>query len=408
MPSDASSETIFPAWADAELSARLPDLIEKGEGQHLEFKEEMPRTTNDLGKEIAAFATSNNGTIILGVRDDGTVTGLLGCERQKERGVLVSRIEGVCANVVKPSVTPGVHFASLQGQPVLVIQVPKGDAPVYYASGVPYIRQVTAARPAQPQEVIELILAWSRRQEPDPAAVEQGEFLSEIAQFAVDVIVHTRGLENREVNPWLDETRWTLGTLAATARNLAVRAPSDFTEINVPLGTIAESLDQAAHEHLTMGSGWDEMRGAAKIAEELALNLKAEWIDSRSIDRQSIKGLADTVQRTGKRLSDLAGRCEQMLDQNRLEELQQTAGDIGLTLLQAATFGHGLGGEDCRTKLSEMGCRLRQLEMETIYADGGQSVRSVLEGVRQADRDLQDLLLALGEPESEPHPQAQP
>lgn len=396
MSSHASSETVTPPWADTDLSMHLLGMIAKGEGQYLEFKEEMPRTINDLGKEIAAFGTSNDGTIILGLRNDGAVTGLLGCEDQEERDTLISRIEGICANIVKPSITPDVRFAYLDGRPVLAIKITKGDAPIYYANNVPYVRQLTAARPAQPQEVIDLIVAWGRRQEPDPAAIEQGEFLSEIAQFAVDVIVHTREIEERGVNPWLDEIRWTFGTLAVTARDLAVRAPSDFTEINVPLGTIADSLDQAAHEHLTMGSGWDEMKGAAKVAEELALNLKAEWIDSRPIDKQSIKGLANTAQKTGKRLSDLAGRCDQMLDQNRLQELQQTAGSIGLTLLQAATFGHGLGGEDCRAKLSEMGCRLRQLEMETIYADGGQSVRSVLEGVRQADRDLQDLMPALG------------
>ena len=63
----------IPPWVDEQLSKDLPLLRAMGESQNLEFKEEMPNQISDLAKEIAAFATSNTGTILLGVEDNGTV-----------------------------------------------------------------------------------------------------------------------------------------------------------------------------------------------------------------------------------------------------------------------------------------------------------------------------------------------
>ena len=55
----------LPAWADAELSSKLPSLCAKGEGQAIEFKLDLPPQSHDIAKSIAAFASSNEGLLIM-------------------------------------------------------------------------------------------------------------------------------------------------------------------------------------------------------------------------------------------------------------------------------------------------------------------------------------------------------
>ena len=51
----------------------LKSLITQGEGYNLEFKE---RFSNRIAIDFCAFASANGGRIILGVKDDGTITGI--------------------------------------------------------------------------------------------------------------------------------------------------------------------------------------------------------------------------------------------------------------------------------------------------------------------------------------------
>ena len=54
---------------------QLTHGIGSGEGLHLEFKKRVPAAER-LAKEVVAFANTHGGRIVLGVEDDGTVTGV--------------------------------------------------------------------------------------------------------------------------------------------------------------------------------------------------------------------------------------------------------------------------------------------------------------------------------------------
>jgi hypothetical protein len=60
--------------------AELTNLISQGEGQHLEFKRQLPDHTDDAKrtafKTTVAFGNSGGGTQLFGVADDGQVVGL--------------------------------------------------------------------------------------------------------------------------------------------------------------------------------------------------------------------------------------------------------------------------------------------------------------------------------------------
>ena len=58
------------------LGEDMKQDIQKGECQEIEFMERFPSKAHELAKEIAAFATSNPGTIYIGISDNGKKTGI--------------------------------------------------------------------------------------------------------------------------------------------------------------------------------------------------------------------------------------------------------------------------------------------------------------------------------------------
>ncbi len=58
---------------DKEIVYNLENDLELGEGQFIEFKENLDKS---MAKEIVAFANASGGSIYLGVTDDCIVTGI--------------------------------------------------------------------------------------------------------------------------------------------------------------------------------------------------------------------------------------------------------------------------------------------------------------------------------------------
>ena len=61
---------------EQELIRKLKLDIERGEDQDLEFMEDYPNSEHELKKEIAAFATSNAGSIYIGIDNDRNIRGM--------------------------------------------------------------------------------------------------------------------------------------------------------------------------------------------------------------------------------------------------------------------------------------------------------------------------------------------
>lgn len=144
-----------PPWVDAELSAQLPNLCAQGEGQTLEFKSQLPAQAHDIAKTFAAFASSNNGLILYGVRDDGNVVGLEGANDAQRRDAIARRIHGA-AKEVQPPVHPAVTWAMHCDRVVCGVAVEKGFAALYYSNQRPIVRRGATSRPAEPGEVEEV------------------------------------------------------------------------------------------------------------------------------------------------------------------------------------------------------------------------------------------------------------
>lgn len=131
--------------AKGEISLRETDRIE--------FKRQV---TDDIVKEVIAFANSESGTIYIGVADDGTAVGLPDFDAE------YTRLTNMIRDSIVPDVTLFVHSARQDGD-VIRVEVNEGSSKPYYLkkhglkpSGV-YVRQGTSSVQASTEKIRQMI-----------------------------------------------------------------------------------------------------------------------------------------------------------------------------------------------------------------------------------------------------------
>jgi len=134
----------------------LLELINKGESSFVEFKADTPDIKAEtIAEYVVCFANSKGGTILLGVEDDGTISGLKG--RFSEYGAWISdAVQGW----VHPNIIVDYEEVPLEENlRVAMIAVPMGVAKPYSkrkgkdAKERYYIRDVTRCREADKEEL---------------------------------------------------------------------------------------------------------------------------------------------------------------------------------------------------------------------------------------------------------------
>lgn len=119
-------------------------LLREGEGLTVEFKE---RYTPRIDEDIVAFANARGGTLLLGVRDDGTVVG------ERLTNDLKAKINSLTRNC-KPALTAEL---SQVGEIVTVV-VPEGmEKP--YACGAGYYRRLDATTQKMSHDELRIMFA---------------------------------------------------------------------------------------------------------------------------------------------------------------------------------------------------------------------------------------------------------
>lgn len=113
----------------------------QAESQRLEFKREW---TDRALEDLAAFANTEGGTLLIGIRDDGEVVGAKAGDRELQR----------IANLIAAhlGITPTIEVVHLEGYPVVEIAVEPAAHLVAY--GGRYFRRVGVTnRNFAPQEL---------------------------------------------------------------------------------------------------------------------------------------------------------------------------------------------------------------------------------------------------------------
>ena len=98
----------------------LLEIIANGENSGVEFKRDDLRT-QDLARELVAFSNLQGGMVLLGVEDDGTITGLT-------RQHLEEWVMNVCRDKIRPAIVPFFEAVSdvRDGNDVAVVRVTRG------------------------------------------------------------------------------------------------------------------------------------------------------------------------------------------------------------------------------------------------------------------------------------------
>lgn len=129
-------------------------MIKKG--THTELKREI---TEELKKEILAFANTDGGEIYIGIDNDGEIIGIDDIDLQ------TTKVTNMVRDTIKPDITMFIKYQImlLNDKEVLKIIVNSGNKKPYYiykkglkSSGV-YVRQGLSAIPASEDNIKKMI-----------------------------------------------------------------------------------------------------------------------------------------------------------------------------------------------------------------------------------------------------------
>ena len=125
----------------------------KFETENIEFKSQV---TDEIYKEVIAFANTGGGTIYIGIDDKGNAIGLDNVDET------YARITNGIRDAIQPDVTMFIKY-TLQNNQVVKISVSEGSYKPYYLkskglkpSGV-YIRQGASSAQASPEQIRQMI-----------------------------------------------------------------------------------------------------------------------------------------------------------------------------------------------------------------------------------------------------------
>jgi ATP-dependent DNA helicase RecG len=115
--------------------SQILQIIAQGENSGVEFKQDEVNP-EALEKEIVAFANSNGGVILLGVEDDGRISGISNSQIKEEW----------VSNIVRNNVIPPLQVSStiveVAEKKVFLIEVPKGKDKPYQTNKFQFLIRI--------------------------------------------------------------------------------------------------------------------------------------------------------------------------------------------------------------------------------------------------------------------------
>lgn len=133
----------------------LIEIIERGEDSCHQFKRDI-NNPKDMAQELAAFANTKGGLLIIGVNDDGTIEGLSNNDIRR----LNKMISNVASSHIRNPINPTTENVQLADGLVMVINVEEGvDKPYITNDGLIYVRSGADKRKVTSREEIRRLFA---------------------------------------------------------------------------------------------------------------------------------------------------------------------------------------------------------------------------------------------------------
>ena len=149
-------------YSEEELRDRLHGGEDSGwEFKELEFRGKKPAGSQraQWADEIVAFANGSGGVMLLGVSDLGEVAGL----SRDQMDAVERMVVEICRDTVSPAVRASVYKVKLDGQWLVLVEVPEGDG-LYERDGRSYVRVGSAKQLMSSDERMRLALRRGQAQ----------------------------------------------------------------------------------------------------------------------------------------------------------------------------------------------------------------------------------------------------
>jgi len=107
------------------MNRNLKQLITEGENQHLDFKY-CVSDSRKIARTLSAFANSDGGRILIGVRDNGSIAGIKSDEE-------IYMVDTAAHIFCRPEITYTIKQHTAEGKTILEVEVLKGTNRPYQA-----------------------------------------------------------------------------------------------------------------------------------------------------------------------------------------------------------------------------------------------------------------------------------
>lgn len=107
------------------MNFQLKNRISGGENQKLDFKFEIS-DSRKIAKSLVAFSNTDGGSLLLGVKDNGTIAGVRSAEEYY-------MVEAAAQMYCRPEIKYRLKEYQIDGKTILEVIVPKGEEIPYYA-----------------------------------------------------------------------------------------------------------------------------------------------------------------------------------------------------------------------------------------------------------------------------------
>ena len=168
-------------------------------------------------------------------------------------------------------------------------------------------------------------------------------------------------------------------------------------DLHSSLKDLADHLDSAAsHRHIIGGNSWTIYTGYWGAANDSAKELMNEYINSVPLSDNSREHMRDLITKTTRKLVDLENRAQAMADEDRMEELQDEASQIGTQFLKLTYYRIDDIAPGLSSELRPLAKELNLIETERLYMDGGQSEQRILDKLHNLTQRIQTLVFDKG------------
>lgn len=348
--------------------------IQLGESQELEFMESFPGNIHELAKEIAAFATSNPGTIYIGISNNGNKIGIID-EKDKfnnKKDELQNRIAGITRNSVKPSIEVRVDFIEDDEKLFLKIIVPKGREPVYYSSNIAYYRNLTTSQQASWEKIKELHRIYFQEK---GTIQDQGEdksvFFNILLQLSDFELLWT-DYENRMINPDMEQFRYDIDVGSDILMKMSFESPIQNENIEGELQEISNLMKDLSHHRFFAdgGKSFKKFEEKGNIIYNKIKKLKPRVMKRVSISEKDIESINDDLLKLIRELNNYWAQRVDFLKRGEIDLLKEHLRRIAYSFYRVSNIPAIIEGQKYSSSLREIAVDLRELSSVKYFMKG--------------------------------------